>query len=123
MQGAIPFIRFMELALYCPVYGYYEKEGDTIGRRGDFFTNVSVGSLYGELLAARFAEWLEGSPNSGIETPKAKVQSSTLNLKEQEAARGQIVEAGAHGGLLALDILTWLRQRRPGLLDRLEYWI
>ena len=33
----------MELALYCPDYGYYEKEKDTVGRRGDFFTSVSVG--------------------------------------------------------------------------------
>ena len=105
MQGAIPFVRFMELALYCPVYGYYEKEGDTIGRQGDFFTNVSVGALFGELLAWRFAEWLGESSKS---SRRAKVQ---------------IVEAGAHGGRLALDILAWIRQRRPGLLDRLEYWI
>jgi len=116
MQGAIPFVRFMELALYCPVYGYYEKEGDTIGRRGDFFTNVSVGSLFGELLAGRFAEWLEASPKSKVRSPKSKIG-------KPEGGRVEIVEAGAHGGELALDILTWMQQRRPGLLERLEYWI
>jgi SAM-dependent MidA family methyltransferase len=115
-QGAIPFVRFMELALYCPVYGYYEKEGDTIGRRGDFFTNVSVGSLFGELLAARFAEWLE-------ERPKAKVQSPKSNMGRQAGGRVQIVEAGAHRGILALDILTSMRHRRPEVLELLEYWI
>jgi len=58
-RGSITFARFMELALYCPVYGFYELEQDTIGRRGDFYTSVSVGSLFGELLAWQFAEWLE----------------------------------------------------------------
>src|SRR5271169_591292 len=56
--GILPFPRFMELSLYCPVYGYYEKEKDTIGRRGDYYTNVSIGSLFGELLAFQFATWL-----------------------------------------------------------------
>ena len=109
MQGSIPFDRFMELALYCPVYGYYEKEGDTVGRRGDYFTNVSVGSLFGELLASQFAEWLRKSPKS------------QGGRGEQE--RVQIVEAGAHDGALALDILKWMRYQRPELLERLEYWI
>ena len=57
-DGALPFARFMELALYHPVHGYYERDATTVGRRGDFFTSVSVGSLFGELLAFQFAEWL-----------------------------------------------------------------
>ncbi len=48
----------MELALYCPDCGYYETKVD-IGRRGDFYTSVSVGGLFGELLACQFANWLE----------------------------------------------------------------
>jgi SAM-dependent MidA family methyltransferase len=98
--GAIPFARFMGLALYCPVCGYYEKEEDTIGREGDYFTSVSVGSLFGELLAFQFAEWLG---------------------KEDGAA--QLVEAGAHDGKLAKDMLKWLREHRPEVFARLEYWI
>jgi SAM-dependent MidA family methyltransferase len=91
----------MGLALYCPVYGYYEKEKDTIGRRGDYYTSVSVGSLFGELLAFQFAHW----------------------LAECGAGVVQIVEAGAHDGRLAKDILTWMREYRPKLFERLEYWI
>ena len=99
----------MELALYCPVYGYYEKEGDTIGRRGDYYTSVSVGSLFGQLLACQFAEWLEGrSPGVGVDFA-------------QGTQAVQLVEAGAHAGQLAKDILTWLRERRRGLFERLEY--
>jgi SAM-dependent MidA family methyltransferase len=96
-QGPISFARFMELALYCPNLGYYERPESRIGKRGDYYTSVSVGPLFGELLAFQFAKWLE-------------VISGQV----------QLVEAGAHDGRLAHDVLAAL----PGsLLDRLEYWI
>jgi SAM-dependent MidA family methyltransferase len=97
-RGHIPFARFMELALYCPDYGYYEKEEDTIGRSGDYYTSVSVGSLFGQLLALQFADWTQDEPS-----------------------RVRVVEAGAHGGQLARDILNWLRKWRPSLFERVEY--
>ena len=103
----------MELALYCPVYGYYEKEEDKPGRGGDFYTSVSVGSLFSELLAFQFVEWLETAPSSANAPEKGKTESSPV----------QIVEAGAHDGQLANDILTWLREHRRALFDRLEYQI
>ncbi len=34
-----------------------------------------------------------------------------------------MVEAGAHGGKLAGDILRWMRRRRPAMFQRLVYWI
>ena len=102
-RGAIPFEEFMRLALYCPVYGFYEKEEDRIGRNGDFYTSVSVGNLFGELLAFQFAEWL------------FECQSGTRPV--------QIVEAGAHRGDLAKDILTWFRDYRPELFRQLQYSI
>jgi SAM-dependent MidA family methyltransferase len=109
-RGVISFARFMELTLYCPVYGYYEKDKDTIGRRGDFFTSVSVGSLFGELLAFQFAEWLD-------EVRSASSDGSRAGCK------AQIVEAGAHDGELARDILNWLRENRAELFHQCAYWI
>ncbi len=103
----------MELALYCPNCGYYEREEDIVGRGGDYYTSVSVGPLFGELLAFQFAEWLEGGARGA--SPGDRAGEGT------EAMR--IVEAGAHSGDLARDILLWLREHRPGLFDRLEYWI
>jgi SAM-dependent MidA family methyltransferase len=102
-RGAISFAEFMRLALYCPDYGFYEKEEDTIGRNGDFYTSVSVGNLFGELLAFEFAEWL------------LECQSETCPV--------QIVEAGAHRGQLARDILTWFQEHRPERFDSLQYTI
>jgi SAM-dependent MidA family methyltransferase len=103
-DGVLTFARFMELALYCPVHGYYEKQKDNIGRRGDFYTSVSTGELFGQLLACQFSGWLE-SLNSTVSQP------STLSL----------LEAGAHDGKLAKDILTWLKDNRPSLFERISY--
>ena len=105
-SGAIPFARFMELALYCPDSGYYEREKDNVGRRGDFITSVSTGELFGELLAFQFAEWLE-------EFKAFNPQLSTFNL----------IEAGAHDGKLARDILNWLQLHQPKLFSEIEYLI
>jgi len=58
-QGPISFARFMQQALYHPEHGYYSSGRCAIGRKGDYFTNVSVGPLFGELLAAQFAEMWE----------------------------------------------------------------
>ena len=108
-HGAMTFARFMQLALYCPNSGYYDRPETTVGRSGDFYTSVSVGSLFGQLLAFQFAEWLDAlSSPLGLNAPR----SST-----------QIVESGAHDGRLAGDILGWLHSKLPKLLDTLEYWI
>lgn len=103
-QGVITFEKFMGLALYCPELGYYERKRDTVGQRGDFYTSVSVGSLFGELLGFQFAAWLTA-------------------LNGQSAASFQIVEAGAHDGRLAGDLLNYFQRFHPGLFHRLEYWI
>ena len=100
-RGGMTFARFMELALYCPNFGYYQRPDMIPGRTGDFYTSVSVGSLFGEMLAFQFAEWLAALP----------------------AGPRQVVEAGAHDGRLALDILRWLRAKRPELAGTVEYWI
>ena len=102
--GVLPFARFMELALYCPDYGFYEVKKDNPGRRGDFYTSVSAGELFGQLLAFQFSRWLETEAGG----PKSQVR---------------IVEAGAHDGTLARDILVWLQACRPGLFEQIEYCI
>jgi SAM-dependent MidA family methyltransferase len=55
--GRITFARFMELALYHPQHGYYTSGKARLGRHGDYFTSVSVGPLFGRILARQFLEW------------------------------------------------------------------
>lgn len=126
-SGAISFARFMSLALYHPELGYYEREANHIGRNGDFITSVSVGSFFGELLAFRFAEWLSDLEGKTLNA-KTPGNDSALTpgntAPRPSSGRGlQIVEAGAHDGRLASDILSWLQNYRPSLWESLEYWI
>ena len=101
-DGPLRFPDFMAAALYHPELGYYAREPRQVGRGGDFFTSVSVGPLFGELLARRFLrDWQEsGRP-----------------------ARWRIVECGAHDGSLAADILQAISRLAPAALVGLDYVI
>src|SRR5450432_1667944 len=101
-HGPVTFEWFMEQALYHPEVGYYSSGRCVIGRRGDYFTNVSVGPLFGRLLAAQFAEMWElmGRPDDFV-----------------------IVEQGAHHGDFARDVLGAMRERVPDFFSTLRYRI
>jgi SAM-dependent MidA family methyltransferase len=103
-SGPMRFDRFMDLALYHPGLGYYAKPdgASPIGRSGDFYTSVSVGPLFGRLLARQFFQmWqLLGQPGEFW-----------------------IAEQGAHDGQLACDILEWCRAETPAFFDTIRYAI
>ena len=102
-QGPVTFAWFMEQALYHPEHGYYSSGRCEIGRRGDYFTNVSVGSIFGRLLAAQFAEMWKA-----IDRP----------------AEFMIVEQGAHHGDFARDVLqAAARRSAPKFFAALRYCI
>lgn len=92
--GPISCERFIELALYHPRLGYYSQERLRVGRSGDFITNVSVGRLFGEILADQIVELWE------------------LLDRPSEFT---IVEAGAENGELASDLLDRLSQVGPAI--------
>src|SRR5258707_3115835 len=92
----------MRQALYHPEHGYYSSGRCAIGRRGDYFTNVSVGPVFGQLLATQFVEIWE---------KLGRVENFT------------IVEQGAHHGEFARDVLESLRQEAPGFFAGLRYRI
>lgn len=101
-HGPVPFDWFMEQALYHPEHGYYSSGRCRIGRRGDYFTNVSVGPLFGRLLAAQFAEMWEMLGRPGEFT---------------------IVEQGANEGDFARDALEAVRERAPDFFTALRYCV
>ncbi len=94
-QGPVGFDEFMAVALYHPHGGYYAGEADRTGRNGDFFTNVSVGPVFGKLLAAQFLEMREllGNPPGFT-----------------------LVEQGANDGRLLADILAAWEGEAPRVI-------
>ncbi|MDM9382581.1 class I SAM-dependent methyltransferase [Chlorogloeopsis sp. ULAP01] len=98
----ISFAEYMDMVLYHPEYGYYSTQAVNIGKQGDFFTSVHLGSDFGELLAEQFLQMWEilGQP-----------------------VLFSLVEMGAGQGHLALDILKYIQQHYPDFFAALEYVI
>ncbi len=101
-HGPVTFKWFMQQALYHPDHGYYGGGRARIGRKGDFYTSVSVGRIFGELMAKQFEEiWYR------MNTPVSFA----------------VVEEGANNGQFAHDVLGWLQQFSPDLFQKIRYWI
>jgi SAM-dependent MidA family methyltransferase len=103
-SGPIPFVRFMELALYHPQFGYYmrppESGTERIGWSGDFYTSSDVHPILAQALAKQAAQIdvLLGSP-----TPFT------------------VVEMGPGKGLLARDFLKAVDSLAGPLSQRLRF--
>ncbi len=87
------------MALYEPGLGYYRRGVRPVGRTGDFFTSVSVGPLYGRLLAEQARQVWEAM---------GRPEAFTL------------IEQGAHDGTLMRDILSACRSHEPEFFARLR---
>jgi SAM-dependent MidA family methyltransferase len=51
--GFVPFDRFMEIALYDPVVGYYAGARSPLGATGDFYTAAHVSPLFARSIAEK----------------------------------------------------------------------
>jgi SAM-dependent MidA family methyltransferase len=104
-NGPIPFVRFMELALYHPQYGYYMRQTDSveherIGWSGDFYTSSDVHPILGRAIAAQ-----------------ARQMDEVLGYP----APFTIVEMGAGKGLLARDCLAAIHEDQDDFASRVRY--
>lgn len=95
---AIPFRDYMELCLYAPECGYYNRPGRKIGKEGDFYTSASLGGMMGEALAT----WIGRLAGEGDEP-------------------FELVEWGGGTGALAEQTLGALRERFPLAYERLRF--
>lgn len=86
--GAISFARFMGLALYAPVHGYYQTGSPKLGPPGDFTTAPEATRLFAHCLARQCQQVL-----------------TTLG-------GGDILEFGAGSGVLAAALLRELEHLR-----------
>lgn len=85
-HGAIPFVDFMQQALYAPHWGYYTRARSPLGASGDFITAPELTPLFGYTLAQQCEQVL------------------------QHLNQPIIFEFGAGSGQLCIDILTRLEQ-------------
>ena len=97
--GAIPFERFMELALYHPEHGYYRTPG-RVGPSGDFVTSPAVHPMFG-WAAGAWCEWAWEA--LGRPDPFA------------------VIEPGAGEGALATALLNWTDGRGGAFARALRY--
>lgn len=103
-SGPIPFVRFMDLALYHPQFGYYMRHPDDgsprIGWSGDYYTSTDVHPILGQAVAkqALQIDSLLGSPDPVT-----------------------IVEMGPGKGLLAKHVLSACLRDSGSFQHRLRY--
>ena len=84
--GAIPFSRYMELAMYAPGLGYYSAGSRKFGADGDFVTAPELGPLFAQCVAEAVAPVL------------------------QQLDGGGFLELGGGSGAFAVDVLWHLAQ-------------
>ena len=91
-DGFLGFDRFVEIALYDPGRGFYDRSATRLGRAGDFYTAAHVHRLFGATLAGYLKQlWTsDGSPD-----------------------RFRVVEVGPGDGTLAADIREALHRSFP----------
>jgi SAM-dependent MidA family methyltransferase len=101
-EQRISFARFMDLALYHPIYGYYSSGRCLIGSQGDFFTSLSLGADFAELWAEQFHQIASifGFP-TGF----------------------SLLEVGAGLGYFAQDTLNYFQKQYPVFYESLNYII
>ena len=97
-RGPVTFARYMDLCLYHPQHGYYNTARTPLGKDGDYYTSVHLGSAFGRCMARQMEEmWRKlGEPEPFF-----------------------IIEYGAGDGHLAQDVLANLQ----GLTEICQYRI
>lgn len=108
----IPYQQFMELALYHSKWGYYSRNHVKLGKKGDFYTNAHVGSVYGQVLTQAFMKALK------------KWQTDSYS----KGTAWQLIEMGAGDGRLMEQVIRALNglgvspnELQIGIVEMSEY--
>src|SRR5262249_38035942 len=95
---AIPFRRFMEMALYHPQHGYYRRsrparESDPFGKAGDFYTAEQIQPVFGILVAERVRQLY-----------RSMVEPRDFTIVELGAGRREMAEAFSEWTYVPVDL-------------------
>lgn len=99
-KNYITYQEFMSLCLYDFEKGYYQNSDLKIGRKGDFYTSSSVGTVYGEVIASVFCRFIKNEVLDPI-----------------------FVEVGGGNGRFACSFLNYCQKNEPEIYTKLEYKI
>jgi SAM-dependent MidA family methyltransferase len=91
--GRIPFSSYMELCLYEPTGGYYQRAKPKLGKAGDFYTSAHIGAAMGQCIAVKLHE--------------------SANELEPDGGPVTIVEWGGGDGRLAESVLEEIYRSFP----------
>jgi SAM-dependent MidA family methyltransferase len=117
--GAIPFSRFMELALYAPGLGYYSAGATKFGRAGDYVTAPELGTLFAECVAEAVAPVLRQVAEGAQFAETCFVELGGGSGAFAEAAIRQLMALDAMPARYAiLEPSADLRQRQRERLQR-----
>jgi SAM-dependent MidA family methyltransferase len=98
-KGQITFAEFMDIALYKEGQGYYQKE-NPFGQQGSFYTSVNASESFGRTLAKSF-----------------------VYIANECGLDKRFCEMGAGSGMLANDILNYLKASEPEFYAEIDYYI
>ena len=129
-HGPIPFVRFMELALYHPQFGYYMRPADPsterIGWNGDFYTSSDVHPILGQALARQAAQVdallgypdpftiVEMGPGKGLLAKQLLMQCQLVSMSLSQRLRYVLVECSpAMRAVQAQHLSPWLTTSGP----------
>jgi SAM-dependent MidA family methyltransferase len=107
----IPFARYMELALYEPVLGYYAAGARKLGAGGDFVTAPELSPLFGRALARQVAQLL-GPGDAVLEFGAGSGVLAEVLLAELDGVKYEILETSPE-----------LRDRQRKRLGNRVHWL
>lgn len=129
--GAIPFSRFMELALYAPGRGYYSAGASKFGAEGDFVTAPELGPVFATCVADSVAPVLLELAAGASPLPSVLLELGGGTGAFAEVALQRLLELDALPGRYAiLEPSAQLKQRQrerlqqrlsPALFARIEW--
>lgn len=112
-QGAIPFVKFMELALYAPGLGYYSAGLAKFGSQGDFVTAPELTPLFGQTIAEQCKQVLPELENPNILEFGAGSGRLCVDILQHLEQEGSLPEV-----YLILEVSANLKQRQFQLIEK-----
>ncbi|GIN60482.1 SAM-dependent methyltransferase [Robertmurraya siralis] len=96
-EQMITYAELIGEALYHPQWGYYMKQGEKVGKKGDFITTSNVSDIYGRIMAKWF-----------------------LKLKAERQLPGVVCELGAGNGRFAA---AFIAEWNKSCDEHLSYYV